>query len=898
MRTRTFLFVLLLLPAALLLGLLVAPSMKEMALMELSSSNSEQSLETYAKLHSKGDTSVNVLAPLINLHLHYGNDEQAIALLEDFMRENPQNVEARKRLAALYKVAQRLRAYCAALEEIETRAPSSEELRKLADAYAFLGDYKNENHALRRLAAVDGEKLTEDDAVKMAKFSYLNRDIKASIDALERLWDKKNGAVSFDALYFLTQLRLKSGNAEKAFSTAARFIEKSPREEDALTLSELFQMHGQNALARDILKPFMAAADSSPSLKVQLVSLLFAEGEFATIERLLRNDFSNGRLADKLAETLIDLALRRKDYALAEAVLRSANFDDLSTIALERYADFAFKEKQKPLADVIRARLEADRQGKNEPLLSALLGLAEGDTSDALAALLAVPTDELTHTEERLMAAHALFFFGKVKPAQSLIYDLPTADVFGFFSPAEFAALHLDNKQTSLAAEKRLVDAAYSLPSEIRSKAEEARFFLKIGLGDYSGVEAWLGEHPALDSVFYEEAFDMASRHQQGKIALAVAKQHDRTRPSPASRAQLVDALLSEKQYREALTLMETDADKPAQKELYIGALSQWARMIKSSDKNFSVMQPFIHFALRHVGQNEKEQREMVYLLEEAGFKPEAEGLLVNLAAGRPYQSKEAQELLGFWGDRLSPAALAWIKSRAVAASGAEQAQWLSHLNACGQSQAVIDIAQGWSFAPALLMDVYMEALVASRDAHLADILAQEVERETDAARLKRLATLGEQAGIQDAKDKGWLKVHALDPDDDDGLRYVSLREAGANHYEAALPLLRRALRKRPDDYQLNLAFAGILQHKKKKFEAKVFYNRAFDQLSNTPEKSFYDRVTLAHLLYRKEGLASVAALFRELIRENPDDKSLRADFAEILMENKRYDEAFAVLSP
>src|SRR6202034_3529784 len=95
--------------------------------------------KNFKALHSEGDTSINVLAPLVNLNVYYGDIDKAIDLLKSFIAGHPTTVEGRKRLAALYKSSQRFDHYCAVLEELQNLSPSVATLRELTDIYAFLG---------------------------------------------------------------------------------------------------------------------------------------------------------------------------------------------------------------------------------------------------------------------------------------------------------------------------------------------------------------------------------------------------------------------------------------------------------------------------------------------------------------------------------------------------------------------------------------------------------------------------------------------------------------------------------------------------------------------------------------------------------------------------------------
>src|SRR5437870_983468 len=64
-------------------GVYLAPSGKEIALMQMHDSDFSAALKHYTQLQEQGDNSINVLIPLLSLHEHYGDLDKAIALLKD-----------------------------------------------------------------------------------------------------------------------------------------------------------------------------------------------------------------------------------------------------------------------------------------------------------------------------------------------------------------------------------------------------------------------------------------------------------------------------------------------------------------------------------------------------------------------------------------------------------------------------------------------------------------------------------------------------------------------------------------------------------------------------------------------------------------------------------------------
>jgi thioredoxin-like negative regulator of GroEL len=902
-RARIFLILLPLLLGALLAGIVLAPNREEMALMQLGDLDFNESLKMFDDLHARGDNSITVISPLVNLHLHYGNVDEAIGLLETFVANKPRDVEGRKWLAELYKASQRYYEYCRVLEELQHLAPSTGPLRELADTYDFLGEYKAETNALARLIDRSDYEPHEDDYVKLATFYRVRNKPKDAIGVMEDLLDRRNYKISFGTVYLAVQLYLENGNESDAFEIADSFLKHRPLEKNAIKFSELFQLNGKVDLAYKLLIPYLSNAENSPELEQQMVGLLFAQKKFDGVFDLLSAQFAKNKLPDALAATLIDLAQNRNDYGLMEAVLRKTALDEIPEEALLRYAGTCIRLKRRDLAQLMESRISAGNLTNDMPLLAAILRIAIEDTPEAMSALTALPSNSIVSTEQRLMVASVFVTHGQTKRARDLLDDIPVADVLTMLDAVQYALLYLEDEEpgATAKAEQQLRQIQRDkISAELRFAVEKAGLLIEVGRGDIASVETWFKEHPKQNTELYAEAFDIAERTHHEKLAVNFAERLYRVEPTENHREALIDALVAYRHYPEALTYLQQEigANPKAKISAYADILSQWSHSSIDLGKERAQLQPYVDFMLRHSGSDRKEIREIAYLLQEMGFRQEAEGLFVNLAIGQPFSSKEVEEILAFWGNDPSPQALAWTGNQAATATGMEKVRWLSHLNEINHPEVVIAVVNGHiENAPSTLVDAYIDALVATHSPKLRETLAGEIEDETDVARLKRLVKLAEQEDIRSVPEKGWRKVHALDPDDADALKSVALQEAGANHYSAALPLLQRYLKDNSDDYQINYAYAGILQHNQNKSEAKPYYDKAYNQLIELKEKTPFDQISEAHLLYLSKGLAESKALFRELIDKYPDNKALRADFAEILIENKQYDEASVVLS-
>ena len=128
MRLQITMLILILTAIASVAGFYLAPNSREIALMRLEDKNFKEAFDYYREHSLHGEESINILAPLIKIYLHYGYSDMAITLMEAYVKENPNSVQGRKQLTALYKSSQYYYKYCESLEALEILSPSVENL--------------------------------------------------------------------------------------------------------------------------------------------------------------------------------------------------------------------------------------------------------------------------------------------------------------------------------------------------------------------------------------------------------------------------------------------------------------------------------------------------------------------------------------------------------------------------------------------------------------------------------------------------------------------------------------------------------------------------------------------------------------------------------------------------
>lgn len=294
------------------------------------------------------------------------------------------------------------------------------------------------------------------------------------------------------------------------------------------------------------------------------------------------------------------------------------------------------------------------------------------------------------------------------------------------------------------------------------------------------------------------------------------------------------------------------------------------------------------------------ERRQLAFVLLEQGDKPATLQVLQSLAAGQGPQSEDFRQLAYLWGPRPPPGALDWIEARArTARNPAEQAAWYGRLAELGGARRVADaLGQGGTPAAADLKSPFIEALAAEgKGRELAEAVRSATVSERDPERLRRYARLSEQARQRGAAAEAWKALLSLRPEDGDAMRQLGMLAYDENRLEEAERLLRRYLARGAGDYEANYFLGEALSALKRNAAAVPFYKRALEQIRAGTARSDAVAQTEANLLNRLGRVDEAVTLFERLRKVRPNDRQLKADYASMLIENGRGQEARRVLS-
>jgi tetratricopeptide (TPR) repeat protein len=295
---------------------------------------------------------------------------------------------------------------------------------------------------------------------------------------------------------------------------------------------------------------------------------------------------------------------------------------------------------------------------------------------------------------------------------------------------------------------------------------------------------------------------------------------------------------------------------------------------------------------------NPVERRQVAFRLLEIGRRAEAVQAFRLLADRAEARSADIDQLLHFWGPRPGADEIAWIEARARGAVSGDRGLWLRRLLAAGAIDRAVGVAERFDEIDDAAFAAYVEALAQARDRAA---IGRAVERASavpgETKRLLRLAKLAEQTSQTKPAALGYAAVLKREPDNAPALLGAGrIAYAEGRRAEAKAQFLRLVALGQ-DDYEASYLLGDIQFGEKKVAEAREAWGRALARLEDARVRTYAMRVTEALTLHRLGRSDEAVAAFKALREERPKDANLLGDYANVLLDLGRRDEAAALLA-
>lgn len=359
---------------------------------------------------------------------------------------------------------------------------------------------------------------------------------------------------------------------------------------------------------------------------------------------------------------------------------------------------------------------------------------------------------------------------------------------------------------------------------------------------------------------------------------------------------QLIDVGASEK----AIALFQKeDLKNKKMHQLYVKALDAIIfPLVEDSDKR-AELKKWVDIALQVKPLSKKKLRELGFVLLNADFKNESISVFILLANKRPYKHKDVQTLLSIWGEKPDESGLNWIVTRTKASKGNEKGFWLKHLLDINQSSRLIALVNEEEYSFDSILDVYLDALQNLKmKAKLTEILCHMLSVENRPERIKKFAKLAQSEDQQDLALKGFHKLLTMRPNDSDALKELGTLYFGKGNLTLSQYYLVLYHCQKPEgDYLSHYYLGEISHHKKLKTEAKYHYLFSLCLIEKLEKKDLSIHLMIANIFTKMDYYNLAIHLYSKLLIDNPENLAVRANFANLLMDNEKWDEASSVLS-
>jgi tetratricopeptide (TPR) repeat protein len=317
------------------------PREQELRVMYMKGQRYEQARAEFENQLARGDLSVSIVMPLKDLYVHFGEIDKAVALLERFVKDHPDNVSALRVLAKLYGDSMRPAEQIATLETLHRLHPGEKALRELVALYDLHGPYEKKIAAFDILVRDYGAGHKETLEVAFHHASHGRH--KQALDILS-----KPGVhdLSLEVEELRAGLMLEIGDREKARVTAVKWLRYNYDAASLERFLHLFQNRGEDGEALKILNNFEEKITGEPKLLLLRAELEMEQGQNDRAIAQIRDLSREGRLSGEEFAGLLTRAVSAQKGGFALRLASEAAPEKLADKTLASIAETALREGQ------------------------------------------------------------------------------------------------------------------------------------------------------------------------------------------------------------------------------------------------------------------------------------------------------------------------------------------------------------------------------------------------------------------------------------------------------------------------------------------------------------------------------------------------------------------------
>jgi Flp pilus assembly protein TadD len=663
------------------LALVVKPSSQEVALMNLKDKKFSEALTKYEAQYNNGNRNPEVINALVELYLQEARVEDAILVLEDFIKSNPDNIDAYKKIGTLYQYAQRPDDYRKNLEELYKLEKSPEVLSELAKIYSFNADYEKQTEIIQQLLDSENNKDPQN-FLDLANLLAAQKKYPQAIKTLQSLDAAFPDRINFEIAELKTSLLMDNRDFVTAYEEAQKYLDKQDKQaelpsQEALEgkksakaslkpgeiarLTNLLHYKGSPELALKLIEPYADRFPDSDDIEKEYIPLLIANdrGDDA-YDRLVNLRAEKGALPISLYELFISLAMEREEYELVSELVKEVNIADMQEKQIIYLVELTGNKVLSDLRGHVLSSVTTEMK-QQMPLLDAVIDLeTEGKKDDKAFAL--IESAEVP-TQDKLILARFCARNGAESCAEKALEKLEGLESLTDQQIYDVGEIYLQLGKTK-AGLSRITAIRESNRSSI---IDDIWLKLSVAENSFSEVSEWLGANKeTVSSSTLRDLFYIAFNRNHDDLAVYLAESLVELKDTDNNKKVLATAYLRAGKYAEAVELTrDARLKSKASGDIYLESLYKAA---KNNNKYAEELTTHISELLKDKSLPEKRKQELVFALIDHGRADIAETVVASYARaggdgsnvwasiyeGILRKAGRSEDLRDFWMERLT----------------------------------------------------------------------------------------------------------------------------------------------------------------------------------------------------------------------------------------------------
>ncbi len=610
-------------------GYFLIPKESEIALINLKDKRFAEAQASYEKQLLKGNLEPEVAHSLVDLYLQNGRIDDAIAVMEQFVKLNPSNVDARRKLGTLYQYAQRPEDYQRNLEEMSVISPDDSILKELSDIYNSNSQYDKQIAIIKDM--IEKRKVREPRYyTDLANLLAAQRKFEEALGVLVAFKQAYPENYSYEQVELTVSLMMDLGKYDDAFKEAEAWLlheknmpaKKSANPEEEIQqgvnpehvarLANIIHYKGSPKLAFELINPYIELAKEGSNLQAEIIRLQITNGERDVAYKKLTELYKANNLRSDLYIDYINLAIANGETKIAENLVKEIDLNSLGESELIGLTELGATNKNLSILSEINKSIQPETRAR-KPLFDAILAITNKEQSypDKVSKIEANPN---TSSHQRIQLATSCARSGDAACALRILKQLPDVDNLSDQLIADIGELYLQNKQ---------YEEGYKFIRDINAKRNKPQLdFIQAKLAAASGmlefVEGWLEKHQeTADINQISEIYYYASNAKSYDIAAKIAEVLWKREKNEKNTHILATAYLNASRYEDALPLLrETRSKSRLDEDNYLTVLYKLSR---KNPKYRQELKDFIAKVLTQKDLSEDRRKSLIFALLENG---------------------------------------------------------------------------------------------------------------------------------------------------------------------------------------------------------------------------------------------------------------------------------------